>query len=291
MPKLKIDGLTTPQLFARAQGLTLNGDAFWKCVGELRNRATRDTFAAARLLCLSNHEHDRVLGANVLCQLRKVWKTKRGITKSELVFTAASRKLIRPMLRDSRTEVVRAAIYALGHLDDPQRSIRISRFANHRNPDLRYAVAFALGGDPHPLAVRTLIRLMDDRDRDVRNWATFGLGALGGLEKMDSPYIREALIKRLDDSYLDAHGEAMVGLAMRKDVRVIDIIQRELRGKNPSTFALDAAYEYGNPIFYPALRKLWRGIRSHGKTHSIWCTNLKYALKTCAPRKMKMRSA
>lgn len=291
MPTLKIDGQTTPQLIARAQELKLNGAAFWKYVGELRNRATRDTFTATRLLCISQREHDRVLGANVLCQLRKVWKTKRGISKSELVYAAESRKLIRPMLRDSRTEVVRTAIYALGHLDDPQRSKRISRFAKHRNPDLRYAVAFALGGDSHPLSVRTLICLMEDRDRDVRNWATFGLGALGDPKKTNTPLIRKALIKRLDDSYLDAHGEAMVGLAMRKDVRVIDIIQRELRGKNPSTYTLDAAYEFGNPVFYPALRKLWRDMPGHGKTHSIWCTNLKYALKTCTPRKAKKRSA
>lgn len=291
MPKSKIEAQTTEQLFERARKLKLNGAAFWAHIGELRNRPTRATFAAARKLCLSQREHDRVLGANVLCQLRKVWKEKGVYTKSKLVFAADSQKLIRPMLRDSHTEVVRTAIYALGHLDDPQRSKRISRFATHRNPDLRYAVAFALGGDPRPLSVRTLIRLMEDRDRDVRNWATFGLGALGDPKKADTPRIREALIKRLDDTYLDAHGEAMVGLAIRKDARVIDVIQRELRGKNPSTFALDAAYEFGNPVFYPALRKHWRGIKSHGRTHSIWCTNLKHALKTCAPRKAKMRSA
>lgn len=289
MPHLKIEAQTTAQLFDRALGLKLGGDAFWKHVNVLHNRATRETFETAKRLCLSRQENARVLGADVLCQLRKVWKTKMEQTESKLVFVAASRKLIRPMLRDKRTEVVRTAIYALGHLKDPQRAKRLARFAIHPNPDLRYAVAYALGGDSHPLSVRTLIRLMEDPDRDVRNWATFGLGSLGDPKKNDSPQIREAFIKRLGDTCLDARGEAMAGIARRKDERVIDIIQRELRGPDPSNYILSAAFEFGNPVFYPALEKLWRGIKCHGKKHSWWCMDLQFAIKACTPQNTKGR--
>jgi hypothetical protein len=192
------------------------------------------------------------------------------------------------LLKDPRVDVFQSAIYGLGHLDDPDKARLVSPFARHRNSEVRYSVAFALGGSTKPPAVRALIKLSSDKNLKVRDWATFGIGSLMGK---DSPAIREALFKRLSDTHSDPRGEALVGLAARKDARVIAYIQRDLRTERPSKYTLDAAYEFGDPVFLPALKNLWRGIKHHGKTHSIWCTNLKYAIKTCTPRKAKKRSA
>ena len=52
-------------------------------------------------------------------------------------------------------------------------------------------MAFALGCFPNdPLSAETLLRLTQDTDEDVRDWATFGLGVLGNT---DSDEIREVL--------------------------------------------------------------------------------------------------
>jgi HEAT repeat protein len=80
-------------------------------------------------------------------------------------------------------------------------------------------VACALGSFPnHPLAVQTLLILTRDPDEDVRNWAVFGLGNLGDA---DSTEIRDALFARLNDSNEEVREEALVGLAKRKDTRVL----------------------------------------------------------------------
>jgi HEAT repeat protein len=59
---------------------------------------------------------------------------------------------------------------------------------------------------------------MSDEDEDVRNWAVFGLGVQGNA---DSPEIREALLRCLDDTKEEAREEAAVGLGKRQDQRVI----------------------------------------------------------------------
>src|SRR5207253_9364544 len=65
----------------------------------------------------------------------------------------------------------------------------------HENPDVRFAVACALGNfADDPRAAPVLMTLMHDVDDDVRDWATFGLGVLGDK---DSPEIREVLLERM----------------------------------------------------------------------------------------------
>jgi HEAT repeat protein len=79
---------------------------------------------------------------------------------------------------------------------------------------------------------------MTDKDSEVRDWATFGLGVLGNL---DSKKIREALFQNLSDSDEDVREEAMVGLAKRKDLRSLPELTKALQTEEPSPGALDAA--------------------------------------------------
>lgn len=287
MQQKRQDPGTTPQLFQKALSVKLNGNAYWKYVHELRGRGSQETFLIAKGLCLSIQKHSRVLGIDVLCQLRTYDKHRNAKKpmRYKPFFPKESIRIIRPMLRDNRIEVFLSAIYALGHLHDPERAKWIARFARHRNSDVRYAVTFSLGGDPRPLAIRTLIHLAEDKDPKVRDWATFGIGSLGDPRKVDSPKIRVALFKRLHDTHMDPRGEAMVGLAKRKDQRVIEYIKRELTGKSPRVYAFLAVEECANQVFLPALNSLWRNNRKGDDLNSYWHSQLERALNACKPKK------
>lgn len=116
--------------------------------------------------------------------------------------------------RESEPQPFAAGIAALGHLDNPLAVPLITNFSLHRGPKVRFGVAFALGCFPDdPVSAETLLRLTQDTDEDVRDWATFGLGVLGNI---DSDEIREALVRRLTDSVEDVREEAMLGWEREK---------------------------------------------------------------------------
>ena len=95
-----------------------------------------------------------------------------------------------PMVLDS-------AISALGHLDNARAVPLILRYQDHLDENVRLAVTFALGCFPNdPQSVYGLLKLTSDADADVRDWGVFGLGVQGDA---DSPEIREARLRFLDD--------------------------------------------------------------------------------------------
>lgn len=126
-------------------------------------------------------------------------------------------------------------------------------FVEHRDPRVRYGVTHALLGQDDPRAIDLLLRLSSDRDADVRDWATFGIGTLSDL---DTSEIRGALAARLDDPHDDTRGEALIGLARRKDLRVVPALMKELSSDCVGTLAVEAAEEIGVPELRPALVRL-----------------------------------
>ena len=66
--------------------------------------------------------------------------------------------------------------------------------------------------------IHGLLRLAADSAAHVRDWTVFGLGVLGDA---DSPEIREALLRCLDDADENVREEAAVGLGKRQDLRLI----------------------------------------------------------------------
>ena len=81
---------------------------------------------------------------------------------------------------------------------------------------------------------------MSDDAADVRDWATFGLGRQ--LE-VDTPAVRAALAERLFDTEGDTADEALIGLAIRGDRRVISEILDRLSRPTVSYQVLTAATE------------------------------------------------
>jgi HEAT repeat protein len=101
----------------------------------------------------------------------------------------------------------------------------------HSDAHIRWAVALGMCGCTEIAAIQTLIELMEDPDDDVRNWATFELGTQCDA---DSSEIREALQKRLEDSFSEARDEAVWGLAKRKDSLDLRLLLERLESEKVS---------------------------------------------------------
>ena len=120
--------------------------------------------------------------------------------------------------KERDTYALIAEISALGHIGNSAAISIIAKFADHTDEDVRFSVAWALGSyHDDPLSISVLQRLIEDVDRDVRDWAIFGLGVLGNA---DNEEIRLGFLRHLDDPFLDAKFEAATALGKRKDARL-----------------------------------------------------------------------
>lgn len=245
MPTATID-----ELFAQ----TLKGDyddnKAWDAIHSLRATGSREVFDKAIAWCRSTEPLKRARGAEILAQFGHTADNQTTLFANE------SFPILAGML-DTETDPVAlsAIVTAFGHLENPSIIPQILPFSYHSDVDVRYGLAFSLGcfADDER-TVSTLIKLMSDKDSEVRDWATFGLGGLGNF---DSPKIREALFKNLSDEDEDVREEALVGLARRKDPRsvpeVIGALQdedRAARAVEAANFLLDRTQE---PIEDPAV--------------------------------------
>jgi hypothetical protein len=162
-------------------------------------------------------------------------------------------------------EVLNSLCVALGHRRDRRAIPLLLRHNNHPDPGVRFGVVFGLLCHEDNSAISALIELSRDVDADVRDWATFGLD-----EQIDADTytIRDALYERVIHDTGDIQGEAMLGLATRKDERIFGPLPARIEADAATgysgTLPLDAATELGDPRLYPALARLranWRDER------------------------------
>jgi HEAT repeat protein len=216
-------------------------------VAALHRRTDRLAFEAARALARSDHAAERVLGLDVLAQLGYAQNRPWAAETLPLLIAAGD---------DRRAEVLCAAITALGHVADPRGLAAVLRHAAHPDDGVRFAVAAALpavaGDPPADVAVAALIRLSADPDPEIRDWATFGLGS---QIEADGTALRQALAARLDDPEGDTAGEALLGLARRRDPVALPILLSLLED-SPGNLIVEAASALGSPAALPALRRL-----------------------------------
>jgi HEAT repeat protein len=223
----------------------------WKAVSVLHYRGTEEALLAAKALCYSEDPHVRKVGVDILGQ---IGVPERSFPE-ECVTT-----LLDLIQREEHAEVLYSIGVALGHHRDVRAVAPLVPLKTHLHPKVRYGVVFGLMCHEDPLAIVTLIELMEDVDDEVRDWATF---AIGSQIEVDTPQIREALFRRVEDPDPDARGEALKGLANRGDERVVEPLIRELLSDTEVLgMALDAAESLGDPRLYPALltmRRQWEG--------------------------------
>lgn len=186
---------------------------------------------------------DRVVGADVLSQLG--W--------SDLAFLDESVEALIALLEDPDPSVVQAAAFGLGDRADERAVPHLIRLAGHESSQIRLGIVFGLTGQEVPEAIKTLIRMSADPDEGVRDWATFGIGS---QIDADTPEIREALYIRLSDEDPVTRGEALVGLANRRDPRVAPALLKAWE-QNDETgiLSIEAAETMGDPLLLPQLEK------------------------------------
>jgi hypothetical protein len=238
MSDIDPDILTNEQLLdaalaAAREDTTGEAEPRWKLIRALHHRWGRSVYDRAAVWCSSAHVVERVLGAQVLAQLGT------GSGAGTNLYAGESAPLLLALLDDPEEGVVISALCALAHLHagDP---LAISGLRVHASADVRHAVAFALGGRSDAVSMETLMSLARDEDSDVRDWATFGFGALG---RIDTPEVREALFARVSDEDEEVRGEALMGLAMRGDLRAADGLIVALRAGSTHYLFLEAAEE------------------------------------------------
>ena len=277
-----LDSLATGELVERALGLDdedeHDDDAYWAIVAELQRRGDRETFEAARALCLEDSDAARCLGVAVLSQL--------GAAAGR-PFLEQSLPLVIALCEGAASEdVLAASVHALGHLQDPRGAAAVLAQRRHPDATVRLAVAQAAEGvagePPQPAVVDAVVELTRDEDDAVRNWSTFSLAL---LFEIDDPVIRETLHARIDDDDAATSAEALAGLAARNDPRagpaLLDRLQTAGTPPFPEQYVadvlVDAAELLGDPRFIPALAML----REHA-THPDVHARLTDAIATCA---------
>ncbi|UHC17487.1 HEAT repeat domain-containing protein [Methylobacterium currus] len=220
----------------------------WDAIHSLRCMGSLEVLDASLAACRDPDPLRRRVGAAVLGQLGHA---KVGFTP---VFVAERSRGLADLLRaeiagPGDPGVLNDACIALGHLGDPAAIPLVLGLREHPDPDVRFGVAFALGGRETQEAIDGLIALSRDADDDVRDWATFGLAC---LNPADGPAVRAALHARLDDGKAEIRYEAMEGLAVRGDRSVIPALIRALE-EDVSSSLLDAAAALATPDLCEAL--------------------------------------
>ncbi len=219
----------------------------WELVREMHRRTDREIFDAAAAWCASTDPLIRTLAADTLGQFAY---------RDDYPFAAESAPLLDALLDDDDPSTAAAAATALGHLGAGDVE-HLARLASHASSEVRESIAMALGSIGDPAAVPALVELSRDNERDVRNWAVFGLAS--GIEQ-DSPEIREALAARLDDPFEEAREEAIIGLAKRGDERAIAPIRRALADTEISRLIVEAATHLPRREFVRDLESLHKAV-------------------------------
>jgi len=228
-------------------------DPRWDAITSLHYRPTREVFDAAAKLCVSENAHERATGADILGQLGSL----RWVYVNERV-----EMLLRLLAYDTNPKVLKNAAIALGHIKDSRAIEPLCIQAAHSEALARYGAVHGLMAQPDPRAIAALIQLSDDVESNTRDWATF---ALGSQIDTDTPEIRAALWKRIEDEDYAVRAEAYVGLANRGDTGILEALIAELDNKIVGDGVVEAAGILSDARLVPPLEKLALNCPGDGK--------------------------
>jgi HEAT repeat protein len=222
----------------------------WELIRGIVDECPDDVLDTCRRLLVEPDSRKRTLAADVLGRLVDADPGARP----------AALLALRDALAVEEEPCARASmVAALGHVGSPEPLPQVISLAEDADPSVRLAVAFAVATiSPQPLshaARHALIKLSGDREAEVRDWATFGLGTLSAD---DGPDVRAALLARTGDTSHETRAEALFGLAVRRDPRAVPHLIRALQSPVVGGLVLDAAAEAADPRLLPALWALQR---------------------------------
>ena len=121
------------------------------------------------------------------------------------------------------------------------------------------------------IAIDTLIGFTKDKNKSVRNWATSGIVS---QTTKDNPAIREALWNRVNDKHRATRYGAILGLAIRKDERIKEIVKRELKNiDNHGSLLLEAIEELNDQEFIGILQQKLISNQTEERVNPKWLQN------------------
>jgi len=240
----------------------------WAALRELHAHGGPAVFDRASELVASDDVRRRVLGADLLSDLGRRSGTDERYPGKEVDRALRSRAvdLLLDLAHDPEAVVAAAAVRGLGQLEDQRGLPTVLDLADHPEAGVRAAVAWALpsllpvvheaarprlGDDAKAVAV--LVRLADDVDDDVRDWALFDLGT---VLDVDTEEVRALLAGHLDDPSEEARTEALLGLARRGDERAVPVVLDGLAAIEVERAMVEAAAHLGDDRFARPLRRL-----------------------------------
>jgi len=253
----RADRRSTEELlaFALAQDADPDKDGFWEPIRALQHRLPQ-VLESIIALSTSRDEKSRDIAATLLGQC---------CIPAKFAPDHCTDILLSMLAQENADKVLPSIIFALGQLKDPRLVGPVADLRAHTDARVRLSVVSALGCHEDKRAIEALIVCSGDQDRDVRNWATFGLGS---LIETDTPAIRGALFARLGEADDEIRGEAIVGLLRRGDVRAAGAMLGEIQEVDTNilrdwVLMLEAAEEVvrlakasGAAVWRPVLERL-----------------------------------
>lgn len=259
-------------LIRRALEESDNDDKYWDFVRELHERGTYEVFKEAKKLCHSKLTKNKMLGINILAQIGAGMDVRFG----NRPYRMKSLNILRIFLDAKvKPKILESTLVAIGHLnisniESKDRKL-ISLLADHQSKNVRLGVVWALMNQEDKYSIATIIRLTRDKSPMVRDWAVF---ALGDQIDSDTPAIRKALVDRLGDPHWDTRCEAMRGLAIRKDKRVLKVLRKELMKPNTTSMVFEAAAEFDDKSLLALFDTHIASIDD--QTNSGWIDDVRY---------------
>jgi hypothetical protein len=248
----------------------------WDAITKLQMRGSPDTLSLALGMAKSRNCRKRALGLYIASQLRCC---KKGVPfESNEYALEDTQNMLLAGLRDTSNDVLCAAISGFGHRPYPLALPQLIKFASHVDQQIRFEVAFALGHYSEPESIDTLLHLAQDEVDNVRDWATFGIGS---MQEADNQLIRDVLWANLNDKNEDVRGEALIGLATRKDERVIPVLLNFL-DTNCRVFELDASELMASPLLLECLNAIKNSVTDEDDIDTYWYRRLLSAIDACS---------
>ncbi|CUI06495.1 HEAT repeat domain-containing protein [Massilia antarctica] len=249
----------------------------WEAIRALHMLGSPETLAMAQRFAKSKNRHKRALAMYIASQLRRARFPARWNSDSDEYAIEETQALLMEGLNDPVENVMAAAISGFGHRPHPSALPSLLALATHTDAGIRFQVAFALAHYHEDASVEALLVLATDSDDDTRDWATF---ALGTMHEADTAEIRERLWQNLGDSNESVSGEALAGLAKRKDERVIAVLLERL-DEDCMVFELDAAEMMASALLLAPLNAIRDAVIRDEGSDSYWHMRLDDAIAAC----------
>jgi HEAT repeat protein len=216
----------------------------WEAIHALARRGGAAVFKVASELLRSKRSRERERGADILGQL----------DGSEVERSRAVDRMLPLLGEEQDVQVLHALILGLGHLRDGRVAPALVPLKQHASARVRGAVVLSLLKAPGVEALPVLLTFLDDPDVGVRGLAMSHVPLLP--VEVDSPELREVLVRRMGDEDPDLRAEAVLALARRGDSRTLEPLRKALRRKRVRREFVEAAGLLGDVSLLPMLRAL-----------------------------------